>query len=142
MDNNYLIKSDIIIAKILFDFFNQTYGESLITYKMISDKAKEKGLKNEPDSLRYVLDHINSWCKKIDCNCPFISALVINHKEAQPGKGFYELYNKFYSNSRFSSDKEKFIDEWKRVREYLKWDNIINDLKNCAMELGMNWDDI
>lgn len=123
-----LKENEVVVAKILFDFFRETKGESLITYKWLSDKSKEKGLKYEADALCNVLDHINKWCFQIKNDVPMISVVVINHKEGLPGLGFFGLRNKMHHERAYDNVRKAFLDEWKRVREFKEWDSVFAEL--------------
>ncbi len=127
-DKIELTENEVIVAKILFDFFMETKGESLITYKWLSDKSKEKGLKYEPDALCNVLDHINKRCFQIQKDVPMISVIVINHKEGHPGLGFFGLRNKMHPEREDADVHKAFLDEWKRVREFKEWEKIFAEL--------------
>ncbi|MCR5730455.1 MAG: hypothetical protein K6G20_08895 [Ruminococcus sp.] len=127
-DEIELNENEVVVAKILFDFFRETKGESLITYKWLSDKSKEKGLRYEPDALCNVLDHINKWCVQINNEVPMISVIVINHKEGHPGLGFFVLRNNMHPERMDVDIHKAFLDEWKHVREFKEWESVFAEL--------------
>ena len=135
--NKKLTHNEIIIAKVLFDFFESTNHEALITYGGSSKKLNELGLKHKADVLHKPLDSINRWCDYY-YNAPMISVIVINHAEGRPGDGFYKLYQDIKGNKVDDLHKnEIFSNEWKKVRDYQEWDKlhcIISDLYNNIYE--------
>lgn len=126
-----LSKNEIIIAKTIFDFFENTNHEALITYGGLSKKLNEIGLKHKADVLHKPLDSINRWCNYY-YNAPMISVIVINHAVGRPGDGFYKSYRDIKKIEIIDSHKnEIFLNEWKKVRYYQEWDNLhrtISDL--------------
>lgn len=123
-----LSENEVKIAKVLFEFFESTKHEALITYNGLAKKIKEVGLNHQADALHKPLDSINRWCDSM--GAPMISVIVINHAEGRPGIGFYQLYEEL-KNTTVSSDREKiYLKEWKKVRNYPQWKMIYNNLEN------------
>ena len=121
-----LFEDDYIVAKELFKFFKETNGGETITYGDLSTRAKNNGAHCEAINIHFNLDRINKWCRAYFNDCPMISAIVINANKKCPGSGFLKLRKKLKPNMNNNSDWEAFLEEWKAVKEYKKWDDVIN----------------
>lgn len=122
-----LINDDIIIADFLINLLKETDGKVLLTYGRLAKLMNEKSVKCNAHFIFKNLDRINRWC--LTKKAPMISVIIIHQDTGRPEKGFFDLYRSKNPKHACKNDNEIFISAWRSVREFKKWDNVINELK-------------